>query len=110
MKDGAVSIGRWHYSVPPDAAGVRENSVVISMHSVAPAEIFEWGINTERQPYEQYKWCEDGFFEDGSYCKVISKTELLNKLENMITLFKANGHGDLAANLETVKTRITDEL
>ena len=95
--------------MPPDA-GARENSVLVSMHSVAPAEIFEWGINAEKQPYERYKWCEDGFFEDGSYCKTISKAELISKLDDMATLFKANGHADLAAKLETVKARVNAEL
>ena len=57
------------------------NTVLLRILSAGPAEVWEWGINAEKQPYEEYKWCEDDFYEDSSYIKEISLEELLKVLK-----------------------------
>ena len=77
----------------PDKAG---NIVILRLSSVAPLEFWEWGINSENQPYERYQWCEDDFFEDSSFCKTISWEELLEHL-------RKNGADDLAEECEKIR-------
>ena len=110
MREKTIVIGRWHYAEPSPYAGAGEEAVILSKHSVAPAEIYEWGVDAGKQPFERYAWCEDDLYADSSYCKAVSKAELLRRLENAAGLFRANGYGEPAAELERIITQITTDL
>ena len=54
MENKAATIGRWHYSEPALDADESGLTVIFSKSSVAPAEIFEWGIDADNHPFERY--------------------------------------------------------
>ena len=79
---------RWFYNKPnltPDKNG---NIVLIHKVSFGPLECWEWGIDSNKIPYETYKWFENDLYEDENYKKHISVSELRQKLNNMIELVK----------------------
>lgn len=94
MKKNYVFIGRWYYKEPdlsPNRAG---NIVLISKMSFGPAELWEWGLDHNNNPYELYQWLEDDFFEDNNFCRTITKEELLKQIDRGISLFDKNGLSD----------------
>ena len=103
MSKHVVTIGRWQYLKPdlcPDKEG---NVVIIHKSSVAPSEIYEWGINVEKQAYERYQWCEDDFYDDGSYYHRISKKGLIEQIDKAIDLFVKEGFPDFANAFRNIK-------
>ena len=81
-------IDRWFYNKPnltPDKNG---NIVLIHKISFGPLECWEWGLDSDKIPYETYEWCENDLYEDENYKKHISVSELRQKLNNMIELVK----------------------
>ena len=52
-------IDRWFYNKPnltPDKNG---NIVLIHKVSFGPLECWEWGLDSDKIPYETYEWCEN---------------------------------------------------
>lgn len=75
--------GRWFYNKPnltPDKNG---NIVLIHKVSFGPLECWEWGLDSDKIPYETYEWCENDLYEDENYNKSISVSELRQKLNYM---------------------------
>ena len=103
---GAIHNGRWHYLIPGLSPDENGNIVFIRKSSVAPAEIYEWGVNSSKKPYELFKWCEDDFYEDSNYCKTITKEELLSRIEEVSTLFAKNGFPQWSEKLRAIKEAI----
>lgn len=79
------------------------NTVLLRILSAGPAEVWEWGINAEKQPYEKYQWCENDFYEDSSYIKLISMEELLKVLKIQQV---GNGLSDMICSPSDVDTFI----
>lgn len=104
-----ITIGRWHYLLPDLRPNQEENIVIIHKSSVAPAELYEWGINAEKQAYERYRWCEDDFYEDSSYCNSISINKLVEEIDRVIDLFVKNDFADFANEYQNIKSIITAE-
>ena len=94
MKNNYVFIGRWYYEKPDLSPNKDGNTVLISEKSFGPLEIFEWGLDCNNEPYELYQWLEDDFFEDSNYCRNITKEELLEQIDEVISLFEKNGLSD----------------
>ena len=76
MENKVVTVGRWSYSEPAQTSDENGQLVIFSKSSVAPAEIFEWGIDAENHPFERYRWCENDFYEECNYDKTISIEEV----------------------------------
>ena len=107
MDNRIVTIGRWHYLQPELRPNQEGNIVIIHKSSVAPAEIYEWGMNAEKQAYKRYRWCEDDFYEDSSYCNIISINKLVEEIERVIDLFVKNDFVDFANEYQNIKSKIT---
>ncbi len=91
----------------PDKDG---NIVIIRLASFGPLEYYEWGINTDNQPYELYQWCEDDFYEDSNYCKIISKEELLKIIDNQIEISSKNGSSEDVSKYNDIKKWVESRL
>ena len=107
MDNRIVTIGRWHYLLPDLRPNQDGNIVIIHKSSVAPAEIYEWGIDAEKHAYERYRWCEDDFYEDSNYCNSISIKELVEEIDRVMDLFVKNNFVDFANEYQNIKSKIT---
>lgn len=79
---------RWFYSKPTLTPNKNGNMVLIHKVSFGPLECWEWGLDSNKIPYEMYKWCENDLYEDENYTKNISFSEFKQKLNNMTDLVK----------------------
>lgn len=86
-----VSIGRWYYTKPDFVPNKEGNIALILKMSFGPLEVYEWGIDSDKNAYERYQWLENEFFEDTSYCITIEKEKLLEQIHSVISLFRDNG-------------------
>ena len=84
----------------PDKDG---NIVIIRFTSFGPLEYYEWGINADNQPYECYKWCEDDFYEDSNYYRIITKEELLKEIDKHIEFLAKGGFSEEASKYNDIK-------
>ena len=89
--------GRWHYSSPARGPVTDGETVLFARFSVAPAEVFEWGLDGEKRPFKRYRWCEDGFFEESSFEEAIPDAELLARVRETAGLLAEEGMDSLAA-------------
>ncbi|MBQ8724558.1 MAG: hypothetical protein IJY74_02660 [Oscillospiraceae bacterium] len=62
-------IGKWVYHKPNLIPNENGNIIIITKLSFGPLEVFEWGIDSKRKPYEMYMWCENDFFKTDNYIK-----------------------------------------
>ena len=90
MTSKNVFVGNWSYIMPDTKANSNGRIVLIKKLSFGPCEVYEWGIDNNGLPYEEYKWCENEFFKDESYFKRLTKKELTEQIENVIRLFTEN--------------------
>lgn len=79
---------RWCYSKPTLTPNKNGNMVLIHKVSFGPLECWEWGLDSNKIPYEMYKWCKNDLYEDENYTKNISFSEFKQKLNNMTDLVK----------------------
>ena len=86
-KSKNIFIGNWSYSMPDTKVNSDGHIVLILKLSFGPCEVYEWGIDNNCIPYEEYQWCENEYFEDESYFKHITKTELIAQIRNLIREF-----------------------
>ena len=110
MENKVVAVGRWHYSEPTLEADENGHLVIFSKSSVAPAEIFEWGIDTEKHLFERYRWCENDFYEESNYDKTISKEELIKQIEEISFILKEHGLDTVSEQYDRIKTHINRDL
>ena len=92
-------LDRWHDSQPEEAPDSEGNTVLLRQVSVAPMEVWEWGVGPDGQPYERYAWLEDDFYADASYCRPISCEELLR-------LLRKKGDPELVKKFERIRQRL----
>ena len=110
MENKTVSVGRWQYSEPSFEADENGHIVICSKSSVAPAELFEWGIDAEKRPFERYRWCENDFYEEANYDKTISKEELTKHIEDIASILKEHGFDAAFEQYNSIKTQINSGL
>ena len=106
----AAAVGRWYYSEPALKSDGNGQLVIFSKSSVAPAEIFEWGIDAEKQPFERYRWCENDFYEDSDYDKTISTEELIKQIEETSSILKKHGFDTVSKQYDMIKAKINSIL
>ena len=59
MTSKNVFVGNWSYIMPDTKANSNGRIVLIKKLSFGPCEVYEWGIDNNGLPYEEYKWCEN---------------------------------------------------
>ena len=106
----AAEISRGYDTMPDLRPNEEGNVVLLRAASFGPAELWEWGLDAKGRPYERYQWCEDDFYEDSSYCKTISKEELIETLEREAAYLEQNGDPAASAEMKAISTRIKREL
>lgn len=104
-----VSIGRWFYRKPDLVPNRDGNIVLILMMSFGPLETYEWGIDSNKNAYEHYRWLENDFFADESYRINIEREKLLAQLHSVISLFRDNGLPEWADLYERVIVNLDTE-
>lgn len=77
-------MGRWVYHMPSLIPNEKGSIVIVSKVSFGPLEVYEWGIDSDRNLYEMYNWCENDFFEDENYYRNITAAELKLQTEKII--------------------------
>lgn len=102
VKNEWKEIGRWFYSIPDLVPDNNGNIVLISKRSFGPLEVYEWGIDADKNAYELYKWLENDFYEDESYCQNIEREKLLEQIHSVISLFRNNSLPEWADFYEKV--------
>ena len=110
MKNKTVSVGRWQYSKPSFEADESGQTVIFSKSSVAPAEIYEWGIDADNHPFERYRWCENDFYEESNYSKTISKEELIKRIDETSSILKKHGFDAVSEQYDRIKMQINSVL
>lgn len=90
-KEASVFINRWLYDKPDFNRNSDGDIVLISQKSFGPLEIWEWGLDSDNIPYEEYQWCEDDYFADLSGRKQITADELLKVIQSTCKLYDQNG-------------------
>lgn len=91
-----VSIGRWYYTKPDFVPNKDGNIALILKKSFGPLEVYEWGIDSDKNAYELYRWLENEFYEDESYCITIEREKLLEQIHSVTSLFRNNGLSEWA--------------
>ncbi|MBR3641429.1 MAG: hypothetical protein IKN53_05325 [Oscillibacter sp.] len=91
MKQNEVTIDRWRYEPPHSEPDPNGDLALLRKTSLAPAELWEWGVRADGQPYERYRWCEDDFFADSSYDQLITKDALIGQLQSAAAACEAHG-------------------
>ena len=91
MSRKSIFIGRWCYLMPDTEPNNEGRIVLIRKASFGPLEVYDWGIDAEGLPYEEYEWCENDWFEDDNYFRHISKEELIEQIEKLIGTFTEHG-------------------
>ncbi len=110
MEKQVFVIGRWLYSKPTLEADENGQIVIFTKSSVAPAEIFEWGIDAEKQLFERYRWCENDFYEELNYNKTISEKELIGQIEEISSILKEHGFDTVSEQYNIIKAKINSRL
>ena len=100
MSEKSVFINHWLYSKPNSVTNKAGNIVLISKGCVGPIETYEWGIDDKNIPYVCYEWLENDLFKDSSYCKSITKQELLDVINSEIQKFNECGLNEWSGLLE----------
>ncbi len=106
MENDVIFVGRWLIGMPSTSPDKNGNTVLISKKSFGPLEIWEWGLDSNDNPYECYQWLEDDFYEDESYCRNIAMDELLNQLYSIVSDLKSNDFYDRALIFENVIKKV----
>ncbi len=104
-----VAIERWYYIKPDLVPNKDGNIILISKKSFGPLEVYEWGIDSDKNAYERYQWLENEFFEDTSYCITIERERLLKQIYSVISLFRDNGLPEWADFYERVIVYLNTE-
>lgn len=102
QKPKYVFIGNWSYLMPDTKPNSDGRIVLIQKLSFGPCEVYEWGIDINSVPYEEYKWCENEYFKDESYFKHITEKELTEQIEKLIRAFTENGFSEWASHYQKI--------
>ena len=107
MAGKTIVIDRWHYPARPDTtADANGDVVLLRQTSLAPAELFEYGIGPDNRAFARYPWCENDFYEENDEQNEISHDELRERMDELIALFRSHGFEEAAIEYERLKTQI----
>lgn len=84
--------------------------ILIEKRSFGPLEAYDWGVDADNGPFEQYIWCENDFYEDANYFNHITKKELTEQIEKMIRLFTENELPEWGSTYQNILDRINSDL
>lgn len=101
-KNDTVYIEQGLYRKPQLTPNQDGNIVLISKGCFGPLEVYEWGIDADKQAYEHYEWLENDFYQFENYCIKIEWEQLRQQIQNVIVLFRTNGFSDWAEQYETI--------
>ena len=110
MSTESVFLKHWSYLMPDTEPNPDGRLVLIKKRSFGPLETYDWGIDANGLPYEEYQWCENDFFEDENYFKHISKKELTEQIEKLINEFTENGVYEWADTYKRILVRLNSDL
>ncbi|SEK85379.1 hypothetical protein [Ruminococcus albus] len=110
MASKSVFVGKWSYLMPDTNADPDGRIVLIEMLSFGPCEVYEWGIDNNGLPYEEYQWCENEFFKDENYFKHITKKELTEQIEDVIRVFSEHELSEWANTYCKILDRLNSDL
>ncbi|MGN0677238.1 MAG: hypothetical protein ACI4K5_05795 [Ruminococcus sp.] len=106
MNNNSIFIDSWCYTKPDLVPNTDGDIVIIKKLSFGPLEIYLWGIDSNNTPYELYEWVENDFYADTNYRKNISKEELLNQINSVISLFANNELSEWATIYKKIFERL----
>ena len=110
MENGFAAVGRWRWSEPTLEADEKGSTVIFSKSSISPLEVYEWGIDAEKRPFERYRWCENDFYEECDTCKAISEEELMGLLADTASFLREHGCGTAAVKFDEIGKRLKSRL
>lgn len=102
MKNKTVYIEKWVYNKPRLMPNQDGNIILISKGCFGPVEVYEWGMDANKQAYERYEWLENDFYQSDNYWITITQEQLQQQIQNVIVLFRNNGFPDWAEMYETI--------
>lgn len=105
-KEASVFINRWLYSKPKLTPNKDGDIVLICKSSFGPLEVWEWGLDVNNIPYEDYQWCEDDFFADLSGRKPITAAELIKVIQSTCKLYDENDLSEWSDILRNAQTEL----
>ncbi len=104
-KDRKIKAGQWEHAAhglyPDDG-----DTILLHIASFGQAEIWDWGLDAAGRPFERYQWCEDDFYEDSSYRKIISKEELMEIIIKEILQLEENENSEAATTMRSILERL----
>ncbi len=110
MSIESIFLEHWSYLMPDTEPNLDGRIVLIKKRSFGPLETYDWGIDVNGLPYEEYQWCENDLFEYENYFKHISKKELTEKIEKLINKFMENGFYEWAITYKKILDRLNSSL
>ena len=90
MSKESVFLERWFYFMPDTKPAQNGRIVLIKKRLFGPLETYDFGIDANGLPYEEYQWCENDWFKDENYFQHISKIELTEQIKQLISKFTDN--------------------
>lgn len=102
MEPKIFFIGRWSYMIPDTKPNSDGCIVLIKKRSFGPLETYDWGIDVNGLPYEEYKWVENDFYTDENYFKHITKKELTEQIVRLISDLTENGLPEWASTYQEI--------
>ena len=67
LNNKTVYIEKWVYNKPKLMPNQDGNIILISKGCFGPVEVYEWGIDANKQAYERYEWLENDFYQGDNY-------------------------------------------
>ncbi len=110
MKHKSIFIGRWSYVSPDTKPNSDGRIVLIKKRSFGPLETYDWGIDANGLPYEEYEWVENDFYADENYFKYITKKELTEQIVKLISALTENGLPEWASTYQKILDWINSDL
>ena len=110
MSKKSIFLERWSYLMPDTEPNPDGRIVLIKKRSFGPLEAYDWGIDVNGLPYEEYQWDENDLYEYENYFKYISKEELTEQIENLINEFMEKGFYEWANTYKKILNRLDSQL
>ena len=102
-----VWIDRWLIEPPQECPDENGKRILISMKSIGPVEVWEWGIRDGNQPYLRYAWLENDFYADDNRTEYLCMAELLEKIRFLAKQLHEKGYPEMAARYDALYTELS---
>lgn len=77
-------INNLNYQKPSFTPDKNGNIILCEAVCFGPAEVYQYGINKDNQPYYLYEWLENDFYADENGTEIISFDTLIKHLRYML--------------------------